>query len=268
MKTHNKTKASLLAALLAIFSFNTTHAATLGVESASNYSPGALANGTTGTIGTWYVSTDAGGASVTIADSSQGGRTSIGSSAFFLQPGVTGWNQFSNAWFVFNDGSLLTGQTVSVNANYLWNGGVRGVQFQTAGGATSLFRFEQRWGDNIQFKGTGLLDTDVVTTAMNAYQRALTYTVEQVTSTSVYVTASLLGDSTSLYTQTISVPSEITQIQFYAGDIQTSSTDQPNFGMFVNDITVTGIPEPSTGGLLVVGSGLLMLTRLWRRNTA
>jgi len=52
MKTHNKTKASLLAALLAIFSFNTTHAATLGVESASNYSPGALANGTTGTIGT------------------------------------------------------------------------------------------------------------------------------------------------------------------------------------------------------------------------
>ena len=265
MKTHNKTKASLLAVLLAIFSFNTTHAATLGVESASNYSPGALANGTTGTIGTWYVSTDAGGASVTIADSSQGGRTSIGSSAFFLQPGVTGWNQFSNAWFVFNEGSLLTGQTVSVNANYLWNSGVRGVQFQTAGG-TSLFRFEQRWGDNIQFKGTGLLDTDVVTSAMNAYQRALTYTVEALSPTSVYVTASLLGDSTPLFSQTVTVPSEITQIQFYAGDIQTSSADQPNFGMFVNDITV--IPEPTTGSLLVLGAGLLIMTRIMSRKLA
>ena len=265
MKTTNKTKASLLAALLAIFSFNTTHAATLGVESASNYSPGALANGTTGTIGTWYVSNDAGGASVTIADSSQGGRTSIGSSAFFLQPGVAAWNQFSNAWFALDGGSLLTGQTVSVNANYLWNGGVRGVQFQTAGG-TSLFRFEQRWGDNIQFKGTGLLDTDVVTSAINAYQRALTYTVEALSPTSVYVTASLLGDSTPLFSQTVTVPSEIAQIQFYAGDIQTSSADQPNFGMFVNDITV--IPEPSTGSLLVLGAGALFATRLLKRKQA
>lgn len=267
MKTTNKARVSLLAALLTIFSLNTTNAATLGIESANNYAPGPLANGTVGTIGTWYVTTDGGGASVTIGDSSQGGRTSIGNSAFFLQPGITGWNQFSNAWFVLGGESLLTGQTVSVNANYLWNGGVRGVQFQTAGG-TSLFRFEQRWGDNIQFKGTGLVDTDVVTSSMNAYQRALTYSVEQLSPTSVYVTASLLGDTSPLFAQTVNVPSEIAQIQFYAGDIQTSSADQVNFGMFVNDITVSGIPEPSTGLLIALGTGLLIMTRTISRKLA
>ena len=262
MKTTNKARVSLLAALLTIFSLNITNAATLGVESASNYAPGPLANGTVGTIGTWYVTTDAGGASVTIGDSSQGGRTSIGSSAFFLQPGITGWNQFANAWFVLGGGTLLTSQTVSVNANYLWNSGVRGIQFQTADG-TSLFRFEQRWGDNIQFKGTGLVDTDVVSAAMNAYQRALTYSVQQLSPTSVNVTASLLGSTTPLFTQIVSVPSEIAQIQFYTGDIMTDSANQANYGMFVNDITV--IPEPNTGSLLVLGAGLLIMTRMMSR---
>lgn len=260
MKTTNKTKASLLAALLAIFSLNTTHAAVLGVETGSNYAPGTWIEGASSSVGTWYFVNDTSAFSQ-IADSSQGGRTSIGTDAFNFVPGNTAWNQFSNGWFVLNGGGLIAGQTLSVDANYLWNGGNRGVEFMS--GNAAVFRFQHVWSDAISFAGTGITQAEVLA---NAYQQALTYSVDQVDQLTVQVSAYLYGNANALFTQTVAVPDYITGIHFYAGDIQTTVADQPNYGLFVNNIEVSGIPEPSAGALIILGGlGLLAMRTLKRK---
>ena len=260
MKTKNKTKVSLLAALLAIFSLNTTHAAVLGIEDASSYTTATWIEGAGTSVGTWYFQNDT-SAITQIGDSSQGGRTSIGASAFNFVPGNTAWNQFANGWFTLNGGGLLAGQTLSVDANYLWNGGNRGVEFMS--GNTSVFRFQHVWSDPITFAGTGLTNTQVLA---NGYQQALTYSVDQLDQLSVQVSAYLYGDPDALFTQTVVVPDYITGIHFYAGDIQTTIADQPNYGLFVNNIEVSGIPEPSAGSLMLLGGlGVLAIRTLKRK---
>ena len=259
MKTIRKTKAGLLAALLAIFSLNTTHAAVLGVETGSNYAPGTWIEGASSSVGTWYFQNDT--AAITqIGDSSQGGRTSIGADAFNFVPGNTAFNQFANGWFVLNGGGLLAGQTLSVDANYLWNGGNRGVEFMS--GNAAVFRFQHVWSDAISFAGTGITQTEVLA---SAYQQALTYSVDQLDQLSVQVSAYLYGNANALFTQTVAVPDYITGIHFYAGDNQTTAADQPNFGLFVNNIEVSGIPEPSAGSMLVVGALSVLAMRTLRR---
>ena len=261
MKTKNKTKVSLLAALLAIFSLNTTHAAVLGIEDASSYTTATWIEGAGTSVGTWYFQKDT-SAITQIGDSSQGGRTSIGIDAFNFVPGNTAWNQYSNGWFVLNGGGLLAGQTLSVDANYLWNGGSRGVEFMS--GNTGVFRFQQSWSDAISFAGTGITQTEVLA---NAYQQALTYSVDQLDQLSVQVTAYLYGNSNVLFTQTVAVPDYITGIHFYAGDNQTTVENQPNFGLFVNNIEV--IPEPSAGSMLVLGTiGVLTMRTLRRKEVS
>lgn len=260
MKIKTKTKAGLLAALLAIFSINTTHAAVLGIESASNYTSATWTEGAGSSVGTWYFQNDT--AAVTqIADSSQGGRTSIGTDAFNFVPGNTAFNQFANGWFVLNGGGLVAGQTLSVDANYLWNGGNRGVEFMS--GNAAVFRLQHVWSDPITFAGTGLTDAQVLA---NGYQQALTYSVDQLDQLSVQVSAYLYGSSSALFTQTVAVPDYITGIHFFAGDVTTTTADQPNYGLFVNNIEVSGIPEPSAGSLMLLGgAALLALKKLKRK---
>jgi hypothetical protein len=262
MKTKTKTKASLLAALLAVFSLNTTHAAVLGIESASNYTSATWTEGAGSNVGTWYFQNDT--AAVTqIADSSQGGRTSIGTDAFNFVPGNTAFNQFANGWFALNGGGLIAGQTLSVDANYLWNGGNRGVEFMS--GNAAVFRLQHVWSDPITFAGTGLTDTQVLA---NGYQQALTYSVDQLDQLSVQVSAYLYGSSSALFTQTVAVPDYITGIHFFAGDVTTTAADQPNYGLFVNNIEVSGIPEPSAGSLMLLGSAALLALKKLKRKEA
>jgi len=260
MRTKNKTKVSLLAALLAIFSLNTTHAAVLGIEDASSYTTATWIEGAGTSVGTWYFQNDT-SAITQISNSSQGGRTSIGASAFNFVPGNTAYNQYSNGWFVLNGGGLIAGQTLSVDANYLWNGGNRGVEFMS--GNTAVFRFQNVWSDPITFAGTGLTNTQVLA---NGYQQALTYMVEQLTPTLVEVSAYLYGNPEVLFVTNVNVPDYITTIHFYAGDIQTTTADQPNYGLFVNNIEVSGIPEPSAGSLMLLGGlGVLAIRTLKRK---
>ena len=109
-----------IVAALAV-SFNAS-AANLGLESASSYTTATWSEGSGAGIGKWYF-TMAPSTVKGISDSAQGGRVSVGSSAFNLQAGLS--SQYSNAFFVFEGGALTVGQTVSLDANYLWNGGFR-----------------------------------------------------------------------------------------------------------------------------------------------
>ena len=239
-------------------SFN-AFAANLGLESASSYTTATWIEGSGAGIGKWYFTMDT---VKGISDSEQGGRVSVGSSAFNLQAGLSS-NQYSNAFFVFEGGALTVGQTVSLDANYLWNRGFRGIEFQAGG--TSLFRAEHA-SDAIQFKGTDITTADIIPISQNAYQRALTYSVRQVDASNVEFKASILGSATPVFSSTFAA-SGISQIKFYAGDtatelVATELVDQPNYGLYFNNINV--IPEPSTPLLMGLGLAGLAVLRLRR----
>ena len=238
-------------------SFN-AFAANLGLESASSYTTATWIEGSGAGIGKWYFTMDSSTVKG-ISDSEQGGRVSVGSSAFNLQAGLS--SQYSNAFFVFEGGALTVGQTVSLDANYLWNGGFRGIEFQAGG--TSLFRAEHA-SDAIQFKGTDITTADIIPAipiSQNAYQRALTYSVRQVDASNVEFKASILGSATPVFSSTFAA-SGISQIKFYAGDTATELVNQPNYGLYFNNINV--IPEPSTPLLMGLGLAGLAVLRLRR----
>ena len=242
-----------IVAALAV-SFN-AFAANLGLESASSYTTATWIEGSGAGIGKWYFTM--GSSTVKgISDSAQGGRVSVGSSAFNLQAGLS--SEYSNAFFVFEGGALTVGQTVSLDANYLWNGGFRGIEFQAGG--TSLFRAEHA-SDAIQFKGTDITTADIIPTSQNAYQRALTYSVRQVDASNVEFKASILGSATPVFSSTFAA-SGISQIKFYAGGTATELVNQPNYGLYFNNINV--IPEPSTPLLMGLGLAGLAVLRLRR----
>ena len=245
-----------IVAALAV-SFNAS-AANLGLESASSYTTATWSEGSGAGIGKWYFTMEPSTVKG-ISDSAQGGRVSVGSSAFNLQAGLS--SQYSNAFFVFEGGALTVGQTVSLDANYLWNGGFRGIEFQAGG--TSLFRAEHA-SDAIQFKGTDITTADIIPAipiSQNAYQRALTYSVRQVDASNVEFTASILGSATPVFSSTFAA-SGISQIKFYAGDTATELVNQPNYGLYFNNINV--IPEPSSSLLMGLGVAGLAVLRLRR----
>ena len=245
-----------IVAALAV-SFN-AFAANLGLESASSYTTATWIEGSGAGIGKWYFTMDSSTVKG-ISDSAQGGRVSVGSSAFNLQAGLSS-NQYSNAFFVFEGGALTVGQTVSLDANYLWNGGVRGIEFQAEG--TSLFRAEHAFSDAIQFKGTGITTADIIPASQNAFQRALTYSVRQVDASNVEFKASILGSATPVFSSTFAA-SGISQIKFYAGDTVAELVNQPNYGLYFNNINVV-IPEPSSSLLMGLGLAGLAVLRLRR----
>jgi len=244
-----------IVAALAV-SFN-AFAANLGLESASSYTTATWIEGSGAGIGKWYFTMDSSTVKG-ISDSAQGGRVSVGSSAFNLQAGLS--SEYSNAFFVFEGGALTVGQTVSLDANYLWNGGVRGIEFQAEG--TSLFRAEHAFSDAIQFKGTGITTADIIPASQNAFQRALTYSVRQVDASNVEFKASILGSATPVFSSTFAA-SGISQIKFYAGDTVAELVNQPNYGLYFNNINVV-IPEPSSSLLMGLGLAGLAVLRLRR----
>jgi len=237
----NLTRAIVLTSLLMAA---TGRAATTGTEA------GAFGNQwgqTASTIGTWSFDLVADSLAY-IGNSNQGNRASIGAYAFNLQPGLAG--DYANATFRLNGGALSIGQSFSLQANYLWNGGVRGVEFLS--GTSGLFRFEHGDADpatgntdQIFLKGQGLTDTVV---SANAYQRAFNYQVTRTTS-GLDIFAGENGGS-AMKIATLGAL-EIDGLKLYVGGITTSAADQPNFGLFANNLAV--IPEPSSAGLLLTG---------------
>ena len=71
--------------------------------------------------------------------------------------------------------------------------------------------------------------------------------MRQVDASNVEFTASILGSATPVFSSTFAA-SGISQIKFYAGDQETLLAEQPNYGLYFNNINV--IPEPSTSLLM------------------
>lgn len=231
--------------------------ATVGSEDGSQYTTGTWVNGVSGNISNWYINTGV-GAATNISNSNLAGRTSIGASAFFIvgnSPGGTYLDVYKPL-----GSALLVGQSVILDANYLWNGGVQGIEFQDNGGTGNLFRLEHGFGsDALMFKGVGITDTQV---AANAYQQAYSYTITALSLTSVQVKATLYGSPTALLDQTVTVTALPNQIHFYAGGSgDTTPANFDNYGLYFNNLQVTTVPEPSTFALLGLGLAAFALRR-------
>ena len=140
---------TIIAALTVSFS---ALAANIGTESGTSYTTSTWINGASSSVGTWELFGDSGSRGTTpvinyapsfsISDSPQGGRASIGSSAFTL--GIpNSYGAFSKAMFTLGGGALTSGQSVSFDLNFLWNGGKRGFAFQDASGNALFGAFHE-----------------------------------------------------------------------------------------------------------------------------
>ncbi len=232
----------ILSTLLVTVAFAVaSHAQVLiGSSSGSQYTTATWTNGAPNAFGSWFFNNGGGGALNNISDSTQNDRTSIGSQSFFIVGGTN--NSFIDV-FAPLGGSLSSGQSISLNANYSWNGGTRGIEFEQAFGVGGLFRFEHGGGDALRF-GVG---TNATAIFADAFNQAFTYNVSFVNSSQVAVSASLFGNSTPFFTTNLTVAAMPNQVKFYTGGYS-GGADQNNFGLYFNNITT--VPEPSTYALL------------------
>lgn len=240
-----KLTSSLIAASVVAAS---THAQVLiGSSSGSQYSTATWTNGATSALGGWFISNPGGGAFNNIGDSTQNGRTSIGSQSFFIVGGTSG--SFIDVYAPLG-GLLGSGQSISLSANYSWNGGTRGIEFTSSGG---LFRFEHSGSDALFLKGTGITDTQI---SANVFNQALTYNVSYSDANSVNIGVSLFGNPSPFFTTNVAVANMPNEVKFYVGGITDNSlANQNNYGLYFNNVTT--VPEPSTYALLALGAASL-----------
>lgn len=204
-------------------------------------------------IGEWFVF---GGGTSLIGDSGFGDRESIGEQSFFLGGGKNGTGSKS-ALLVFN-GLLQPGQAISLNANYGLPGGLSKVGL--SGSFSSIFSFEQTLDDSLVFSQ----GTNAVTIFEGAQNRAFTYRAERLSTSSIAVSAGLMGDTTPFFsTNLISSPAP-SQLSFYSEGYSGALVPE-DYGLFFNTITV--VPEPGTRILIfwagVVAVFLFLKRHLW-----
>lgn len=218
----------------------------IGSSSGSNYTTATWTNGAPNAFGGWFIQNGGGGALNNISDSTQNERASIGAQSFFIVGGTNG--SFIDV-FAPLGGSLATNQSISLNANYSWNNGTRGIEFGLAFG-DGLFRFEHGGGDALRF-GVGATTTQILA---NAFNQAFTYNVSFLNPSNVAVTASLLGSVSPFFSTNLAVTNMPNQVKFYVGGLtnNTPLADQNNYGMYFNNVTT--VPEPSTYALLALSA--------------
>lgn len=254
-------KKILLLPLLVAFA-SPALASVLGTESGASWTTATWTNGSVGSIGTWY-QVQAPGSAFAIGDSSQGGRTSIGSQAFNIIPGsFTNTDLgYARTFFVLDGGALSVGQTLSFDINFLFSNGTKGFNLEKAGGGagSDLFTVWQDWGDPVVALGT-LLGAPTTILA-NGFQQALTLNATQLSGA---IQISVLNNSSSIFSQTFTTTDTIGQIQFFAGNIDPAQeVNAASQSIYANNISV--VPEPSTYALLALAGSLFAGYRLRRR---
>ena len=217
----------------------------IGSSSGSQYTTATWTNGAPNAFAGWFFQNGGGGALNNISDSTQNGRASIGSQSFFI---VGGTNSSFIDVFAPLGGSLSTNQTISLDANYSWNGGTRGIEFEQAFGSGGLFRFEHGGGSDALRFGVGTNTTEIFA---NAFNQAFTYNVSFLSDSSVNVAASVFGNVSPFFTTNLTVAAMPNQVKFYTGGYA-GGADQNNFGLYFNNLTT--VPEPSTYALLALSA--------------
>jgi hypothetical protein len=253
---------NIILTIVAALALNfTALAATVGTTTGADFTTSSWINNSTTSIGNWYLVQNP-GSSFSIGDSTEGGRPSIGTSAYKLTPGnyVGAQGGYANAYFALTS-ALSLGQTLSFDLNFLWNNGTKGFELQTADGVASLFKVEQNWGIPVNATG-GSLGGAGAQVFSDGYQKALSLEAEAV-SGGLNFRIKEAGSSSFIINNTFLTSSVLSQIRFYAGNIDPAEDgNKANHGIYVNNISI--IPEPSSSLLMGLGLAGLAVLRLRR----
>lgn len=202
-------------------------------ESGNLYSPtSSWVNGVgNANIGNWFF-VDRAGTFRGIINTNQNGRTSIGNSGFFFAPSTGSAVFYVDAYFNLTN-PLINGQGISLNANYSWNGGMRGIEFKPGTDGASTFRIEHGNGDDrIYLRGPSFSDQIIST---NGFQQALNYNIVY-RQTGILFEARNYSNNNLIFSTGLSISQTIRQIHFYIGNIQATQATQLNYGLGVNNL--------------------------------
>lgn len=204
-------------------------------ESGNLYNPTTNWTGGVGNanIGNWFF-VDRAGTFRGITNTNQNGRTSIGNSGFFFAPSTGSAAFYVDGYFNFIN-PLINGQGISFNANYSWNGGMRGIEFKPLTDGDSIFRIEHGNGDDrIFLRGSGFSDRVILT---SAFQQALNYNIVY-QKTGILFEARNFTNNNLIYSTGILTNLSIRQVHFYVGNIQATQAQQLNYGLGVNNLGI------------------------------
>jgi alpha-tubulin suppressor-like RCC1 family protein len=219
--------------------------APVGLEAGSLYTTATWINNVgLGRIGNWTF-VESAGTLKNISNANQNGRASIGSNSFFLAPSNTNESNYIDGIFTFSN-EISPNDTITFNANYSWNGGLRAIEFLA--GTNAAFRFEHGFnGDALVFKRAGQADIVVLD---NAFNQAITYTLQRFTVNDdnqniLTISAKILGTSTNLFSASFTTNQlggsnnvNINIIKTYVGGIL-DAANRNNYGIYLNNIQVT-----------------------------
>jgi hypothetical protein len=204
-------------------------------ESGNLYSPTSTWSNGVGNanIGNWFFN-ESSGIFRGIINTNQNGRTSIGNSGFFFAPSTGSATNYVDGYFNLIN-PLINGQGITLNANYSWNGGLRGIEFKPLTAGNSIFRIEHGNGDDrIFLRGSGFSDRVI---SNNGFQQALTYNIVY-QKTGILFEARNYTNNSLIYSTGIPITLTIKQIHFYVGNILATPTQQLNYGIAINNLGI------------------------------
>lgn len=203
----------------------------------------------------WFVSTTTGTAA-SVRDSTQNERGSIGANSFFIR-GADGGG-YIDAFFKLGDG-LNVGESVSFDFVYSWNGGTRGIEFNS--GAVKV-SFTHSGSNALNFVNVAGTASAIYTDGFNSPFRI---TASATGANQLTIETTNLQNSAFKDTQIVTMAvSGLNEIKFYTGGLGAgiASADIDNFGLMMNNFSV--IPEPSSSLLMGLGVAGLAVLRLRR----
>ncbi len=205
-------------------------------DNAGNYSAGTFTNGSNAGSGfaAWGFSLGA-NAVVDLADSTAGsGNINSTNDLSFRVYGGTG-GTFADALRPFGS-ALSQGDVFSVTMAYNWNGGIRGLSINHAGG--ELMYLQYRGGNELAYGFAGGSDTVINSDYISTAVVAVAITQLAGNALSVTITRND-GFTTNLVSGALAGPA--TAVKFYNGG---HDGDNVNYALFANDLAI--VPNPAS----------------------
>ena len=251
---------SLAAAALAVGS-NAYAQLVSGGDNAGNYTNGSLNGQNLGSgFGAWSVvdnnnGTDTFAGTYVSTNVTQNGRASIGSGSPAQIFGLYANTTTTNAAYIdlrrtFASGaSMIAGDSFSWQGSFSWNGGNRGFSLYSdgTGYSSQILNLSHSGGDALNYS----IGTNSGTALANIYNVAFTVNMTFLGGTNNNLQLQVSGGTNVSFDQTFSLSGVPNSFKWYlSGNPSSTSNDEP----FINNLTTTAVPEPSTYALLAMSA--------------
>lgn len=220
---------------------------TLFIEQGSLYNNNTWINGPGIEFGTWNFNSGLNSIRNISNSNQHPGRQSIGNQSFFMV-GPSGALSSSHIGLLSLNNKLSSGQSLSIDANYAYFGGIRDILFKTGNGANDyIYRIRHANSNALSFTRQQFNNFAIVNSTItgDAYSKAFTYKV-------INLGTGLLFEATQLNSSSVLLSNIITGLNIDFNIISglsieatlsnVPSVDWFNYGIYFNNITfISGI---------------------------